>query len=235
MYSREIERIIESLTKLPSVGPRAAARFAFYLANQSKKDRDRLVEDIRNLNSLNRCESCFKLSKINPCNICSDDTRKRDELADAARTDFYKAYDRGEPDQADIANASVAAGRRFQFAMQQLNLESLFGVAGISKPSKPVPGYEDWTVEKIGQKLQQHQNRKRYPDKELAKTYALSEKDYKRYSTAFQMARACEDVIVTRATSKAVKREVPGFIEHLWKKQGEREYAEDGTRMETAA
>lgn len=165
----------------------------------------------------------------------ADDTRKRDELADAARTDFYKAYDRGEPDQADIANASVAAGRRFQFAMQQLNLESLFGVAGISKPSKPVPGYEDWTVEKIGQKLQQHQNRKRYPDKELAKTYALSEKDYKRYSTAFQMARACEDVIVTRATSKAVKREVPGFIEHLWKKQGEREYAEDGTRMETAA
>lgn len=80
MYSREIERIIESLTKLPSVGPRAAARFAFYLANQSKKDRDRLVEDIRNLNSLNRCESCFKLSKINPCNICSDDTRKRDLL-----------------------------------------------------------------------------------------------------------------------------------------------------------
>jgi len=170
------------------------------------------------------------------CDLEVGDKRKRDELVDGARKDFYHAYDRGEPDQADITSAVIAAGRRFQFAMQQLNLENLFEMAGLSNSDaeEPIPGGE-WTVETIGKKLQRHHNRDRYPDKELAKSYALTEKDYKKYQIAFQMAKACEEAIVARATSRAVEREVPGFISHLWDRHSKREYASDGTRMEMAS
>lgn len=82
MYSKELESLINTLIKIPGVGPRTAARFAFFLANTDDNYRKQLSSSITNLETLKRCPSCFKLfnKEQKLCSICSDKTRQKDKL-----------------------------------------------------------------------------------------------------------------------------------------------------------
>jgi len=75
-----LNRLIAALKQLPGVGEKTAVRYAFHILNADPEDVRELVESIKRVREeLRLCSSCFNLTDIDPCAICSDpkrDTRK---------------------------------------------------------------------------------------------------------------------------------------------------------------
>ncbi len=80
MYPNSIQKLIDLFSKFPTVGPRTASRFVFYLMYLPKEKIEELVQAISNFkNKIKLCQLCF-----NPlegegglCKICSDPTRDK--------------------------------------------------------------------------------------------------------------------------------------------------------------
>lgn len=71
MLPHSIQNLISQFSKLPSVGPRTAARYVFWLLKQSNTDVEKFGEAIKNLKSeLKTCKNCFNYSNDNLCPIC---------------------------------------------------------------------------------------------------------------------------------------------------------------------
>ena len=80
MYPKSIQKLIDLFSKFPTVGPRTATRFVFYLLKTSKKEIEELVKSITNLKKEIRiCSFCFNpfQGEGNLCEICSNATRDR--------------------------------------------------------------------------------------------------------------------------------------------------------------
>lgn len=83
MLPRSIQNLIHYFTKLPSVGPRQAARFVFHLIRQPKKDLEDFAKALFSITkNLKKCSSCFRIIDIessisNICDICKDVKRDK--------------------------------------------------------------------------------------------------------------------------------------------------------------
>jgi len=97
MYSKSIQKLIEKFSKFPTVGPRTAARFVFYLLRLSKEEIDGLINSISNLRqNIKICSSCF-----NPfegegelCEICSNKIRDKSLLSIVANETDLQAIEK---------------------------------------------------------------------------------------------------------------------------------------------
>ena len=60
MLPRSIQNLIDEFAKLPSVGPRQAARFVFYLLNESesKDDIEKFAKKLFILKKIKHCDFC---------------------------------------------------------------------------------------------------------------------------------------------------------------------------------
>ncbi len=78
-----IRKIIQSLEKLPSIGPRQATRLAFYLIAQGQNDIQALAQDLKFLAEIKTCAQCFFVhqNSDNLCDICRDPNRRKDLIA----------------------------------------------------------------------------------------------------------------------------------------------------------
>ena len=79
MFPQPIQNLINQLSQLPDIGPRAATRLVFYLINQEQKDLDEMSLSIKELKTkIHLCPQCFSIAvKDNQlCSICQD--KKRD-------------------------------------------------------------------------------------------------------------------------------------------------------------
>lgn len=77
-YPRVLEQVIEQLSRWPSVGPKTAERFAFYLLKQKPETIRDLADSFLALQSkLTRCERCRDITVENPCAICRDSNRNQ--------------------------------------------------------------------------------------------------------------------------------------------------------------
>lgn len=75
-YARPLIRLLESLEKLPGIGPRSAERIAFYLLRVSKEQAQQLAQAVVDVKEqLRFCEICFNLSEDPRCAICQDPVR----------------------------------------------------------------------------------------------------------------------------------------------------------------
>ena len=73
--------LIGELEKLPTVGPKTAARLAFYLLSASREDAQALAEAIVAVKDKIRfCKRCFGLSEGEVCSICDDPRRDANML-----------------------------------------------------------------------------------------------------------------------------------------------------------
>ena len=75
-YPEPISKLIDSFMKLPGIGPKTAARLAFFVFTM-KEDTvlsfaKALVDAKRNLTY---CSVCGHITDVDPCQICSDQTR----------------------------------------------------------------------------------------------------------------------------------------------------------------
>ena len=68
--------LIGELEKLPTVGPKTAARLAFYLLSASREDAQSLADAIVAVKDKIRfCKRCFSLTENEECSICLDSRR----------------------------------------------------------------------------------------------------------------------------------------------------------------
>lgn len=81
MLPKPIQILIDYFTKLPSVGPRQAARFVFHLLGQPKEDLANFALAISNLkNNLKKCSLCFRTMEEEEgtlCLICKNPKRDK--------------------------------------------------------------------------------------------------------------------------------------------------------------
>jgi len=68
--------LIRELEKLPTIGPKTAARLAYHLLSASREDTAALAEAITGIKDRVRlCSRCFSLTEDDPCPICRDPQR----------------------------------------------------------------------------------------------------------------------------------------------------------------
>ncbi len=80
MFSRSIQKLIDLFSKFPTVGPRTAARFVFYLLNLPKEEVNELVANIQELRkNVKTCSFCFNSFEGEGkfCEICSNPGREK--------------------------------------------------------------------------------------------------------------------------------------------------------------
>lgn len=78
MYAEPLARLIEELSKMPTVGPKTAQRLAFYILRMAPEDAAKLSQAILDAKARIRyCSICFHITDVDPCSICSGSNRTR--------------------------------------------------------------------------------------------------------------------------------------------------------------
>ncbi len=78
-YTESIEKLIESLLKLPGIGRRSAERIVNHLLSVNKQEVFDLIENIKKVKENVRfCRLCNNLSEAELCKICQDSRRHKD-------------------------------------------------------------------------------------------------------------------------------------------------------------
>lgn len=71
-----IQALINEFSKLPTVGPKTAARLVFYLLSRPRHEAQALSEAILAVKDRVRlCSRCFSITETDPCGICGDERR----------------------------------------------------------------------------------------------------------------------------------------------------------------
>lgn len=90
-----LSALIGELEKLPTIGPKTAARLAFYLLSAPKEDVEALSRAIVELKAKVRfCSRCYSLTESDPCAICSDARRDGTQLCVVAEAKDVYAVER---------------------------------------------------------------------------------------------------------------------------------------------
>lgn len=78
-YITPIQRLIEEFRKLPGVGAKTAARYAFAVLNFSEDDAERFADAVNGVKrDVYKCPTCFGLSDNSiSCDICSSANRDK--------------------------------------------------------------------------------------------------------------------------------------------------------------
>jgi len=75
---RPIQKLIDAFEALPGIGPKSAARLAYYLLHVPQERLEKFGEAIVNLKKdTKRCEICFNIGEDNLCPVCKDIRRDK--------------------------------------------------------------------------------------------------------------------------------------------------------------
>lgn len=73
-----LDRIIQSLSRLPGIGRKSAARIAYWLLKSDPHITRQLAEQLQTLHSsIKKCSVCGNYTEQDPCAICSSTNRDR--------------------------------------------------------------------------------------------------------------------------------------------------------------
>lgn len=86
-YPQSIRNLIAEFSKLPTVGPKTAERFVFYLLKKNNNDLKKFADAITNLRkNINICKKCHSVAESDPCHICQDPKRDSSVLCIVSNT-----------------------------------------------------------------------------------------------------------------------------------------------------
>jgi recombination protein RecR len=75
-YPKAIQNLIDIFTKLPSVGPKTAERYVFFLLRQHPEELQRFAQYLAELKEkVTTCKICLTIAESDPCSICADQKR----------------------------------------------------------------------------------------------------------------------------------------------------------------
>lgn len=81
MLPRSIQNLIDEFSKLPSVGPRQAARFVFHLLDQPKEEIEKFAKKLFVLKKIKHCAFCNRAIEMEHlCAVCKDRDRDRTSI-----------------------------------------------------------------------------------------------------------------------------------------------------------
>ena len=76
LYSSQISKLIEELSKLPGIGAKSAGRLAFHIINMPKEQVQSLADAITTAKeNVRYCSCCCNLTDQEICPICADESR----------------------------------------------------------------------------------------------------------------------------------------------------------------
>lgn len=77
VFAGPVQSLINEFSKLPTVGPKTAARLVFHLLNRPRHEAQSLAEAILAVKDRVRlCSTCFSITEHDPCDICCDERRE---------------------------------------------------------------------------------------------------------------------------------------------------------------
>ncbi len=75
-YPDPLARLIDELSKMPTVGPKTAQRLAFHILRLPLEEAHALAEAILDVKAkMRHCSTCFTITDVDPCAICADPAR----------------------------------------------------------------------------------------------------------------------------------------------------------------
>lgn len=75
-YPEPISKLIDGFMKLPGIGPKTAARLAFFVLKMREDDVLDLAKALVNAKrNLHYCSVCYNITDVDPCHICRDARR----------------------------------------------------------------------------------------------------------------------------------------------------------------
>src|SRR5579864_1321477 len=90
-----VQALINEFSKLPTVGPKTAARLVFYLLNRPRNEAHALAEAILAVKDRVRmCSICFSITEQDPCPICGDERRENKMICVVAEAKDIYALER---------------------------------------------------------------------------------------------------------------------------------------------
>lgn len=82
VYPKEIQDLIDVFSQFPSIGPKTAQRFVFYLLRKNPKNLEKFIAQLQNLNQVHSCSVCGNFSSQEKiCRICSSTKRDKSVIA----------------------------------------------------------------------------------------------------------------------------------------------------------
>lgn len=100
-----IQKVVDELSELPSIGPRQAIRLAFYLIGEGKQRIRDLAGSVADLAKIKTCERCFFIHQNDGplCDICANPHRAQGVIMVVEK----------ETDLISLENTGKFAGRYF--------------------------------------------------------------------------------------------------------------------------
>lgn len=75
-YPEPIAKLIDSFSRLPGIGPKSAARLAFFILRMKEEEVIDFAKALVNVKrNLTYCSVCCNITDTDPCRICSDKSR----------------------------------------------------------------------------------------------------------------------------------------------------------------
>ncbi|MCR4782669.1 MAG: recombination mediator RecR [Lachnospiraceae bacterium] len=94
-YSKEISKLIESLSSLPGIGPKSAQRLAFHILNMPKEDVKYIADSLVSArDNVHYCKVCCTLTDQDICPICSNPKRNHKQIMVVEDTRDLAAYEK---------------------------------------------------------------------------------------------------------------------------------------------
>ena len=79
--SKTLEKAVEAMSSLPSIGKKSALRLVLHLAANKGDKKKRLIQALEGLiNDLKTCEICFNYSDEEICQVCADPVRNKKQI-----------------------------------------------------------------------------------------------------------------------------------------------------------
>lgn len=90
-----VAALINELSKLPTIGPKTAARLVFHLLNRPRNEAQSLAEAILAVkDKVLFCSICYSLSESDPCELCTDERRDSQTICVVAEPKDVYAIER---------------------------------------------------------------------------------------------------------------------------------------------
>lgn len=98
-YPKPLENLIDELVKLPSIGVKTAQRLALHILSQPDDAKSLAAALLEARQNIKLCLVCFNFSAADICDICADNSRRRDiycvveeakDIIAIERTGFFK-------------------------------------------------------------------------------------------------------------------------------------------------
>ena len=81
LYSNQINKLIEELSKLPGIGAKSAQRLAFHIMNMPAEQVEQLAGAMTSAKAnVKYCKCCYNLTDSEVCPICADESRDHRQI-----------------------------------------------------------------------------------------------------------------------------------------------------------